>query len=611
MNYTKINKYSIIFFAVILFLLNGLSQVKAQELKAEISQDERMQWWRDAKFGMFIHWGLYSIPAGEWKGTEYDRIGEWIMNWAKIPPAEYRQLANQFNPQKFNPKEWVSLAKRAGMKYITLTSKHHEGFAMFKSYASDYNIIDATPYAKDIVKELAEECHKQGMPICFYYSHARDWNEPEALVHRKSDPMKLNFDSYFQRKVKPQLTEILTNYGPVGMIWFDTPLSIPKESAQELKELVRRLQPNCIISGRLGGGVQTDYSSMRDNQIPANVISGDWETPATLNDTWGFKKNDHNWKSASDLIRVLFDITAKGGNYLLNVGPDAEGVIPAPSVSILDEIGGWMDTYSEAIYGASESPFNVEFSWGNVTSKPGKLYLGIFDWPKKELCIEGLTNKVTKIHFLNDKNKMAINFKEIIKSNIDHHLLMIDLPDTAPDKAVSVLVVEIEGDVKVEDIICQNNKGTIALPGVIANVTKSGEPFELIFNNTGGGGAGNWRETDINLNWEFKVEIPGEYNIELVSAEIGYHEDPSWLDGHTVEVTMGDQKQTTIIKKERDEFNPRSQYWKKVYSSGGTLYFEKAGRYSINLNATDLKTKKIGKDFFGFTFRELNLLPIK
>ena len=375
------------------------------EKKTFNEQNPKMAWWKDAKFGMFIHWGLYSIPAGEWNGKEIPGIGEWIMKNAKIPVLEYRQLATKVNPVKFNAHDFVMTAKNAGMKYIAITSKHHDGFAMFKSEASKYNIVDATPYGKDIIKALAEECKKEDMKFCFYYSQSRDWNEPNGLDNTLDFPKERDFQKYLDEKVKPQLTELLTNYGPIGLIWFDTPMSISKEQAQSVKDLVLKLQPECIVSGRLGGGVPTDYMSTGDNVIPSTVVAGAWEVPATLNNTWGFKTNDHEWKSPEVLTRFLFDITAKGGNYLLNVGPDAQGVIPQQSVDILARVGEWMKTNGECIYGTQSSPFKTEFKWGNITQKDGKLYLGIFTWPTSDFYLEGLKNKVKKVYLLADKQQ--------------------------------------------------------------------------------------------------------------------------------------------------------------------------------------------------------------
>lgn len=569
-----------------------------------ITQDERMHWWRDARFGMFIHWGLYCIPAGEWNGKEYPQIGEWIMKNAKIPAVEYRQLASKFNPVKFNAHDFVATAKNAGMKYIAITSKHHDGFAMFKSEASKYNIVDATPYGKDIIKALADECQKQGLKMCFYYSQSRDWNEPNGLDNEWNFAVERNFQKYLDEKVKPQLTELLTQYGPIGLIWFDTPMTISKEQAQSLKDLVRKLQPECIISGRLGGGVETDYMSTGDNVIPATVVAGDWEVPATLNNTWGFKKNDHEWKSPEALTRLLFDIAAKGGNYLLNVGPTAEGIIPQESVDILAKVGEWMKINSECIYGTQASPYKIEFKWGNITQKPGKLYLGIFNWPTNGFYLEGLKNKVKKAYLLADKQQKPLKFKTSFDKSTGHNRLKIDLPQEAPDKVVSVVVVEIDGAASVENAINQQADGSILLHGISATAKKDNSPTELKFTARGGGA--DWRDAAISLSWSFTVEKSGTYQIDLVTTETGSHGTPVWQGGQKVKIRCAGQEQEATITGERKEYNQRSQYWKLVHSSGGKLTFDKPGTYELSLIPLSFPENKIG-----FTFKAINLNPVK
>ena len=585
---------------LLMFLLIGISNtVKTQTL----TQDERMQWWREARFGMFIHWGLYAIPAGEWKGKEINGIGEWIMRRAQIPVLEYRELAKGFNPVKFNARDYVAAAKNAGMKYITITSKHHDGFAMFHSAASKYNIVDATPYGKDVIKALAEECHKQGLKICFYYSQSRDWNEPDGLDNDWDFSKERNFQKYLDEKVKPQLTELLTNYGPIGLIWFDTPMDISKEQAQSLKDLVRKLQPECIISGRLGGGVETDYMSTGDNVIPATVVPIDWEVPATLNNTWGFKKNDHNWKSPVDLTRLLFDITAKGGNYLLNVGPDADGLIPKESVDILGKVGDWMKTYSESIYATQPNPFNVEFKWGNITQKSGKLYLGIFDWPSDDFYLESLKSKVNKAYLLSDPNKKPLPFKSFYNKKLKHHRLKIDLPQKAPNEAVSVVVLEIKGEAEVEHEICQNVDGSILLHGVLGKAMKDGQPYNLEFTARGGGA--DWRDKNVNLTWKFKVEKPGQYKIDLITTETGSHGDPVWQGGHEVRIRTSNQSVDFVVKNDLSEYNQRTQYWDKIHTDGGTIHFDKAGEYTLLLEPL-----KLSEGNLGFTFQSISLNPV-
>lgn len=588
-------------FLTVALLLTVMSRGFAQE---SITQDQRMQWWREARFGMFIHWGLYCIPAGEWKGKEYPQIGEWIMKNARIPVAEYRGLARQFNPVKFNARDFVATAKNAGMKYITITSKHHDGFAMFKSKASPYNIVDATPFARDVIRELADECHRQGLKICFYYSQSRDWNEPNGLDNDWDFPAERDFGKYLDEKVKPQLTELLTSYGPVGLIWFDTPMTISTEQAQGLKELVRKLQPSCIISGRLGGNVETDYKSTGDNVIPATVVPGDWEVPATLNNTWGFKRNDHEWKSPESLTRLLFDITAKGGNYLLNVGPTDEGVIPKESVDILARVGDWMKINSEAIYGTQASPYNVEFKWGNITQKPGRLYLGIFNWPESGFCLEGLKNKVKKVWLLADPKHTPLKYKELYDKASDHHRLMIDLPKVAPDKTVSVVVAEIDGPASVESAICQQADGTVLLPGVLASARKENAPSELKFTARGGGA--DWQDPSVSLAWNFRVEKPGTFRIDIVTTETGSHGSPVWQGGQSLEISSAGKVLPVTIADDGREYNQRSQYWKLVHTRGGTIAFDKAGNYTLTLAPKNFPEKKTS-----FTFREIVLQPAK
>src|SRR5216684_4289458 len=400
-----------LFLAIQMLLAGGLAPSQSNQ-PAAASQDAKMKWFREAKFGLFIHWGLYCIPAGEWKGQPIAGIGEWIMNRAKIPVGEYEQLARQFNPVNFNADEWVRIAKDAGMKYITITAKHHDGFAMYGSKVSKYNIVDATPFHRDPLKELSVACQKAGIKLCFYYSQTQDWHEPDGNGNTWDwpDESKKNFTRYLEDKVKPQVRELLTNYGPIGLIWFDTPRVITPEQSRELADLVHQIQPDCIVSGRVGHGVG-DYDSAGDNQISVGVVKRDWETPVTMNDTWGFKKDDHNWKSTAVLIKQLTRTASRGGNYLLNVGPTADGLIPQPSVERMAQVGAWLRVNSEAINGANPSPFPYELPWGLITTKPGKVYLHVFDWPQKELVLYGLKSKVRKASLLANKSALTVDQK--------------------------------------------------------------------------------------------------------------------------------------------------------------------------------------------------------
>jgi alpha-L-fucosidase len=292
--------------------------------RAGARQDPRLDWWRAARFGMFIHWGLYAVPAGEWKGRPIPGIGEWIMYRARIPVAEYERLTEQFNPVRFDAAEWVSLARKAGQKYMIITSKHHDGFCMFKSDVTQYNIVDATPFGRDPMQELAAECQRQGLKFGFYYSQTQDWHHPDGDGNDWDyDESKKDFAGYIEGYVKPQVRELLTHYGPIAVIWFDTPKGITAAQSQSLLELVHEVQPACLVCGRLGNALG-DYASAGDNKIPQQAVDADWETPATINDTWGFKADDHNWKSVPELI--LFAERRPDGR-----GPDPPAERGAPA----------------------------------------------------------------------------------------------------------------------------------------------------------------------------------------------------------------------------------------------------------------------------------------
>jgi len=443
-----IKKILLVLMLMNLFIQNGFSQ-----------NDNKIQWWLDAKFGMFIHWGLYSVPAGVYHGKEIPFTGEWIMNTARIPVAEYMDYAKQFNPVKFNAEEWVKLARNAGMKYIVLTSKHHDGFALFKS-SYPFNIVDATPFKRDVVKELAAACKKYNVKFGLYYSQAQDWTAPGATamsVNWDYDKKQINvvpnpgsntnfghwdraqngdFGKYIDTKVIPQLHELLSNYGEISVLWFDTPEGMKKEQADKIMEIVKQ-HPYLIYNNRLGGGYKGDLETP-EQFIPATGFPGkNWESCMTMNETWGFKSHDTNWKSSKVLIQNLIDIASKGGNYLLNVGPTSEGVIPEVSQQNLHEIGNWMQLNGEAIYGAKASPFPY-LSYGRATVKGQKIYCHVFDWPKNAKLVVPLGNKITKAYLLTNKT-------QLLKTVTANAVNTIDLPKNSPDTIASVVVIEYEG----------------------------------------------------------------------------------------------------------------------------------------------------------------------
>ncbi len=452
-------KILLLLYVIIAFLITN-AQDFTQETKQQ--RDERMEWWREARFGMFIHWGLYSIPAGEWNGVK--TYAEWIRTQAQIPVEEYDKLVEQFNPAKFNADDWVRTAKNAGMKYIVITSKHHDGFCLFDSKYTDFDIM-STPFKRDVLKELSEACKKEGIKLCFYHS-IMDWHHPDYLPRRDWEKTRSTEDADFERFVvylKNQLKELETNYGNLGVLWFDGEWekTWSDERGRDLYNYVRSIQPQIIVNNRVSsarggmegftveGGFAGDFGTP-EQTIPATGLPGvDWEACMTMNDYWGYNKNDKNWKSVKEILQMLADIASKGGNYLLNVGPTAEGVFPQESIERLAEIGEWMKKNGQAIYGTSASPFR-KLDWGRCTQKINadgtRLYLHVFDWPADgKLIVPGIYNEPKTAFVLADEKKTSLAAER------KEDALILSVPVKAPDANNSVIVLDVVGKADVNN----------------------------------------------------------------------------------------------------------------------------------------------------------------
>ena len=506
------------------------SAPQAAPTAAQADHDRRMGWFRDARFGMFIHWGLYAVPAGQWDGKPVGSAGEWILNTAKIQPTEYMKLQTQFNPINFNADEWVRIAKLAGQKYIVITSKHHDGFALWDSKVSSFDVM-GTPFKRDILLELARACERGGIQLCFYHS-IMDWTHDDYIPHRAWDPRgdeSADFDRYVGY-MKQQLKELVGGkYGKIGILWFDGEWedSWTHRHGLDLAKYVRSLDPDIIINNRVdkgragmagmtsAGDWAGDYGTP-EQEIPSTGIAGaDWETCMTMNDTWGFKSDDHNWKSSDEMIRMLCDIASKGGNFLLNVGPQADGRIPGESIERLMRIGAWMETNGDAIYGSSASPF-VRLPWGRCTRKSlpdgsTRLYFHVFDWPQSadakgnSLFIPGLNNEIRSVRLLGDTAFVS-------KPTRQAEGWSITLPVVAPDQVSSVIAVDIVGAPNIAAFVSAPDAA-----GVFHLMAKDADLHGKIVYENNSNSLGYWLNMTGNARWTVRFPSSAKYR---VTAEV-------------------------------------------------------------------------------------------
>ena len=495
----------------------GESVVK---LRAENAQ--RGQLFDEGNYAMFIHWGLYAQLANKVDGKTYYGIGEWIMNprMAGIPIDDYKKLAGTFNPTEFDATAIAKLAKDAGMKYIVITAKHHDGFAMYDSKANDFNIVDATPWKKDPMKELAAACRAEGLGFGFYYSHNQDWTFPGGGGGPTVDAEgnEATFDDYFINKCLPQVKEITSEYGPIEIVWFDTPGKMPKNYVEQLVDVVHKNQPRAMVSGRAGHNLG-DYQTLGDMEVPHKNIEGLWESVDTTNDSWAYAWYDEYWKSPREILKRLLACVGRGGTYMLNIGPRGDGAVPKRAAKTLRESGEWIRRYPQVVYGTQASPWQHALPWGDVTRKDNSLFLCVFDWPTTgKLFLPNLKTKIESAELLSEGQPKSIEW------NKSGDWVVFELPPTAPEKLVSVIEVKLTAEPVVDPTWAldpHEKTELLAEFSTVQNAVKSQKRWMEKF--------GEWKritrvhrwKTDGKATWDIDVLEPGDYYVDLTYAGEG------------------------------------------------------------------------------------------
>ncbi|MBL8218894.1 MAG: alpha-L-fucosidase [Bryobacterales bacterium] len=498
-------------FAVLLAFLSSLG-AQQPGLHSSISAPDRTQWFRDAKFGMFIHWGPYAVIGRH----------EWARHRFQIPQAEYDVYARAFNPARFNGAEWVDLAHNAGARYIVITSKHHDGFSIYRSKVSDYD-MEITPYAGDPLKELADASARRGMRLGFYHS-IMDWHHPDYTPKRawevKDPKAGGNLDKYLDF-MKEQIRELLTGYGDVAMMWFDGEWehSTKELRSDEVYDFIRQISPKTLINDRLykrDPGNRADFGTP-EQFVPSTGMldpSGKpilWESCVTINtESWGYNKYETEFKTPRDLIRMLVEVVSKGGNLLLNVGPMPDGRIQQEFVTRLNAMGEWMKVNSEAIYGTTASPFARLPFFGRATAKGNVLYLHVFQWPQdRRLRVPGLKNLVQSARLLADG-------KSNLRTSRDGADLIVELPASAPDEVASVVALTLDGAPVVEPyVIRPDEKGVIRLGVESAEIETRFEQRAKKENALGHVFLTRWTRADDVPTWKFATPKAGRYQVEV------------------------------------------------------------------------------------------------
>lgn len=542
----------------------------------------RVEWWREARFGMFVHWGLYSVAAGEWNGKQIAGIGEWIQNFGKISNKDYEKLAEDFKMASYDPENWVKMAKNAGVKYIVLTTKHHEGFCLYPSDYSDFD-VEMTPYKGDPLREYVEACRKYGIKVGFYYSHRQDWREEDAAVMRNEydghygkpkSAVVPNLDRYIREKAIPQIKELLTKYGQIDILWYDTPFDLTRKQSQIFVDIVRKLQPECIINGRVGYDLG-DYGALGDNEMPFASVTKDLEMVATMNHTWGYKKQDNDWKSSRDILCSLIECASRGVNYMVNIGPKADGTVPQPSVDIMNDIGKWMSKNSESIYGTTSNPFNDNFPWGYVTQKGNSIYLHLLREPmNREIVLKGMLSVVEDAYILSNGKKISV---------LDEGVCKLFVPSGLNYDEIPVIKVMCEWPARFNDE-CYMNENVISVP-VASGKIIPGEKGAIKIGN--GCNTSNFNAGTGALKLGFIVDEPGEY---IVRVHTNRHWRRSFAKGMRITLRVDDNEpfENIELKQDFQYDNVRRNSYPESYSDLGKVTFSSIGLKSMTLSVNNV-----------------------
>ncbi|QQT25687.1 alpha-L-fucosidase [Sphingobacterium spiritivorum] len=538
---------------------------KGQAHNKEINA-ERGKIFKEGRYAMFIHFGYYSHLGNKWDGKTYYGIGEWMMNenMANLTPEQYKSRVKEFNPTSFNADSIASLAKAAGMKYIIITSKHHDGFAMFHARSTKFNIVDATPYKRDIMKELSLACQKAGLGFGFYYSQYQDWTTPggNGGPDKYENGQAATFDDYFNKRCLPDIQQITTEYGALALVWFDTPGGIEKKYVDKLVEVVHHNQPKALVSGRVGHGLG-DYSTLGDMEVPKKNVDGLWESVDVTNDSWGYAWYDNNWKTPKQILINTLSTVARGGNYMLNIGLGPKGeVLPQPREALVSS-GNWIKNYPQIVYQGGRSPWDHAISWGDAITRGNTLSLLVYNWPSTgKLFVPHLNNKINAVKLLKGQITNSLQY------TVQPGFIEIDIPVASPEKLVSVIELELDSPAKGSSMLSidpQQQTTLDALFAEVAGAEKTDEHWMEKF--------GEWKHVDRIKDWSadskatWKVNVikPGYYQVYLNYTGEGRY---VWRTENTEQIVQNQQNSSNVYQ------------WYPF----GWMHFDKPGDYEISVS---------------------------